>query len=91
MSSFLGIKLDDPLWNNGHFYHVQAPWSIAPLVQRGISLVLTLDQVEEEYRILIRGALLCIELAAIDVGNIDPEGKFAVLLPTFPLRSKLKD
>ncbi|KNZ51649.1 hypothetical protein VP01_3874g2 [Puccinia sorghi] len=51
-SSFLGIKIDDLLWKDGHFYHVRALWSIDPLLRRCISLVLTLDQVKEEVDLL---------------------------------------
>jgi hypothetical protein len=49
---FLEMDLDDPLWNNSHFYLAQDPWAINPNVQRGITSVLMLDRVEEEVELI---------------------------------------
>ncbi|KAI7944319.1 hypothetical protein MJO28_011847 [Puccinia striiformis f. sp. tritici] len=31
LSEFQSMDLDDPLWNDGHFYHTRAPWATDPL------------------------------------------------------------
>ncbi|POV99957.1 hypothetical protein PSTT_13447 [Puccinia striiformis] len=52
LAEFQSIDLDDPLWNDGHFYHARAPWATDPLVRGGIRAVLLLDRVEEEMELL---------------------------------------
>ncbi|KAI7943741.1 hypothetical protein MJO28_011269 [Puccinia striiformis f. sp. tritici] len=52
LAEFQSMDLDDPLWNNGHFYHARAPWATDPLVRGGIRSVLLLDRVEEEIELL---------------------------------------
>jgi hypothetical protein len=51
-AAFLEMDLDDPLWNDSHFYSARAPWSIDPNVRRGITSVLMLDRVEEEVEMI---------------------------------------
>ncbi|KAI9611335.1 hypothetical protein KEM48_004485 [Puccinia striiformis f. sp. tritici PST-130] len=52
LAEFQSMDLDDPLWNDGHFYHARAPWATDPLVRGGIRSVLLLDRVEEEIELL---------------------------------------
>ncbi|KAI9611286.1 hypothetical protein KEM48_004526 [Puccinia striiformis f. sp. tritici PST-130] len=52
LAEFQLIDLDDPLWNDGRFYHTQAPWATDPLVRGAIRAVLLLDCVEEEMELL---------------------------------------
>ncbi|POW00265.1 hypothetical protein PSTT_13253 [Puccinia striiformis] len=52
LSEFQSMDLDDPLWNDGHFYHTRAPWATDPLVRGGIRSVHLLDRVEEEIELI---------------------------------------
>jgi hypothetical protein len=46
------MDLDNPLWNDGHFYNAKAPWSIDPNMRQGITSVLMIDRVEEEVELI---------------------------------------
>ncbi|KAI7933946.1 hypothetical protein MJO28_017381 [Puccinia striiformis f. sp. tritici] len=52
LSEFQSMDLDDPLWNDGHFYHTRAPWATDPLVRGGIRSVHLLNRVEEEIELI---------------------------------------
>ncbi|KAA1106265.1 hypothetical protein PGT21_032211 [Puccinia graminis f. sp. tritici] len=102
---FLTIDLDDPLWNDGHFYHARAPWALDPYVRNGIKSVLFLDRVEEEIELLTQELDRSITWAhgyrtkvQATIGKIevemleptDPNNEFAHILPNFPMKSKLR-
>ncbi|KAA1113296.1 hypothetical protein PGT21_027474 [Puccinia graminis f. sp. tritici] len=101
----LTIDLDDPLWNDGHFYHARAPWALDPYVRKGIKSVLFLDRVEEEIELLTQELDRSITWAhgyrtkvQATIGKIevemleptDPNNEFAHILPNFPMKSKLR-
>jgi hypothetical protein len=46
--SFEAMNLDDPFWNEAHYYHSQAPWAVSLEVREGISASLLMDRAEEE-------------------------------------------
>jgi len=104
-ASFLEIKLDDPLWSDGHFYHAQAPWATDPRVRQGINAVLTLDRVEEEVELLTQELdramswaheywkLIRLKLLRVEMATSYPDGyedEFALILPNFPTKGKLR-
>ncbi|KNF06726.1 hypothetical protein PSTG_00042 [Puccinia striiformis f. sp. tritici PST-78] len=100
------MDLDDPLWNDGHFYHARAPWATDPLVRGGIRSVLLLDRVEEEIELLTqeldraiswahdyRGSILS-AIAEIELAAEEPvdvnDDRFSCFLTGFPIRGKLR-
>ncbi|KAA1113241.1 hypothetical protein PGT21_026162 [Puccinia graminis f. sp. tritici] len=46
------MPLDDTFWNDGLFYHCDAPWAINPEVREGINCVLGLSRVQEEFELI---------------------------------------
>lgn len=46
------LPLDDSFWNDGVFYHSDAPWAIDPEVREGINCVLVLDRIQEEFELI---------------------------------------
>ncbi|PLW10208.1 hypothetical protein PCASD_22755 [Puccinia coronata f. sp. avenae] len=46
------MPLDDSFWNDGLFYHCDAPWAINPEVREGINCVLMLSRVQEEFELI---------------------------------------
>ncbi|OAV86334.1 hypothetical protein PTTG_29961 [Puccinia triticina 1-1 BBBD Race 1] len=104
-SEFLAMDLDNPLWTDGHFYHARAPWALDPLVRKGIKSVLFLDRVEEEIALLTQELdrmiswatdywnLVMSTLASIESEYEEPldlNNRFAAILPTFPMKAKLR-
>ncbi|PLW32411.1 hypothetical protein PCASD_17552 [Puccinia coronata f. sp. avenae] len=49
---FADFPLDHCFWNNGLYYHSKAPWAIDPNVRAGITAVLTLERVQEEFNLI---------------------------------------
>ncbi|EFP85514.2 uncharacterized protein PGTG_11870 [Puccinia graminis f. sp. tritici CRL 75-36-700-3] len=45
---FEATSLDDPFWNEAHYYHSQGPWAISLEVCEGIRASLMMDWAEEE-------------------------------------------
>ncbi|KAI7933026.1 hypothetical protein MJO28_017857 [Puccinia striiformis f. sp. tritici] len=106
LAEFQSMDLDDPLWNDGHFYHARAPWATDPLVRGGIRSVLLLDRVEEEIELLTqeldramswahdyRGSVRSM-IAEIELAAEEPvdvnDTQFSSFLPGFPIRGKLQ-
>jgi hypothetical protein len=104
-SEFLTMDLDDPLWNDNHFYHVRAPWAIDPQVRRGIKSVLFLDRIEEEISLLTQELNRSITWACeycnrilstirnLEIAAEEPihsTSAFADILPSFPMQSKIR-
>ncbi|KAA1092984.1 hypothetical protein PGT21_020031 [Puccinia graminis f. sp. tritici] len=104
-SDFLAMDLDDPLWNDGHFYHARAPWALDPNVRKGVKSVLFLDRVEEEIELLTQeldrmitwayqyrsSILSTISLLETESQEpIDMNNRFAQILTIFPMKSKLR-
>jgi hypothetical protein len=46
------MSLDDAFWNNGLFYHCDAPWAINPKVREGISYVHAINRTWEEFELI---------------------------------------
>ncbi|WAQ82400.1 hypothetical protein PtA15_2A717 [Puccinia triticina] len=46
------MPLENALWNDGLFYHSDAPWVIDPNVREGIHCVLVLSRVQEEFELI---------------------------------------
>jgi hypothetical protein len=46
------MSLEDAFWNDGLFYHCDAPWAINPKVREGINCILILDRVQEEFGLI---------------------------------------
>ncbi|PLW33701.1 hypothetical protein PCASD_10315 [Puccinia coronata f. sp. avenae] len=49
---FAAFPLDHRFWNDGLYYHSKAPWAIDPNVRAGITAVLTLERVQEEFNLI---------------------------------------
>ncbi|OAV86558.1 hypothetical protein PTTG_03307 [Puccinia triticina 1-1 BBBD Race 1] len=68
------MSLDDAFWNNGLFYHCDAPWAIDSDVREGITCVLILSRAEEEFELiaqeLVRMMAWAIELHGQIVSQI---------------------
>ncbi|PLW18947.1 hypothetical protein PCASD_22740 [Puccinia coronata f. sp. avenae] len=64
------MSLDDTFWNNGLFYHCDAPWAIDPKVREGISYIHAINRTREEFELIAQ------ELAramgwAMDLHSVD--------------------
>ncbi|PLW08576.1 hypothetical protein PCASD_24213 [Puccinia coronata f. sp. avenae] len=46
------MSLEDAFWNDGLFYHCNAPWAINTKVREGINCILILDRVQEEFGLI---------------------------------------
>ncbi|EFP81108.2 uncharacterized protein PGTG_07360 [Puccinia graminis f. sp. tritici CRL 75-36-700-3] len=46
------MPLDDAFWNDGFFYHCDAPWAVNPDVREGVNCVLVLSRVQEEFELI---------------------------------------
>ncbi|KAH9474109.1 hypothetical protein Pst134EA_001154 [Puccinia striiformis f. sp. tritici] len=106
LAEFQSMDLDDPLWNDGHFYHARAPWATDPLVRGGIRSVLLLDRVEEEIELLTQEldraiswahsyrASILSTIAQIELAAEEPvnvnDEQFSSLLTGFSMKSKLR-
>jgi hypothetical protein len=99
------MDLDDPLWNNNHFYHARAPWALDANVRRGIKSVLFLGQVEEEIQMLTQELDQSISwafehckkiiytIAKLEMEAEEPINKlnrFCKILKSFPMKGKLR-
>ncbi|KAI7940332.1 hypothetical protein MJO28_013984 [Puccinia striiformis f. sp. tritici] len=106
LSEFQSMDLDDPLWNDGHFYHTRAPWATDPLVRGGIRSVLLLDRVEEEIELITqeldctmtwahdyRGLILS-KIALIELAAEEPvdvnNTEFSSFLTGFSMKGRLR-
>ncbi|KAI9618673.1 hypothetical protein KEM48_006652 [Puccinia striiformis f. sp. tritici PST-130] len=106
LAEFQSMDLDDPLWNDGHFYHARAPWATDPLVRGGIKSVLLLDRVEEEIELLTQEldraitwayqyrALILSTIGEIELAAEEPvdvnNEQFSSFLPGFSMKGKLR-
>ncbi|KAH9449653.1 hypothetical protein Pst134EB_033044 [Puccinia striiformis f. sp. tritici] len=106
LAEFQLMDLDDPLWNDGHFYHARAPWATDPLVRGGIKSVLLLDRVEEEIELLTQEldraitwayqyrALILSTIGEIELAAEEPvdvnNEQFSSFLPGFSMKGKLR-
>ncbi|PLW34866.1 hypothetical protein PCASD_15069 [Puccinia coronata f. sp. avenae] len=64
------MSLDDAFWNDGLFYHCNAPWAIDPKVREGISYIHAINRTREEFELIAQ------ELAramgwAMDLHSVD--------------------
>ncbi|KNE89090.1 hypothetical protein PSTG_17452 [Puccinia striiformis f. sp. tritici PST-78] len=50
--TFIKWGMDHSFWNDGLYYHTDAPWSTNPDVQAGIHCILLLGRVQEEFGII---------------------------------------
>ncbi|PLW11212.1 hypothetical protein PCASD_21608 [Puccinia coronata f. sp. avenae] len=50
--AFSAMPLDHVFWNNGLYYHSQAPWATNADVFTGINCVLILSRIQEEFELL---------------------------------------
>ncbi|PLW19031.1 hypothetical protein PCANC_09820 [Puccinia coronata f. sp. avenae] len=50
--AFSAMPLDHVFWNNGLYYHSQAPWATNTDVFTGINCVLILSRIQEEFELL---------------------------------------
>jgi hypothetical protein len=102
---FLKMDLDDPLWNDDHFYYARGPWALDSNVRQGIKSVMLLDRVEEEIEMLTqeldrsiswaceyrKNILQTIEeLRIAALEPIDESNRFAKILKSFPMKGKLR-
>jgi hypothetical protein len=46
------MPLDVAFWNDGFFYHCDAPWAVNPDVREGVNCVLVLSRVQEEFELI---------------------------------------
>ncbi|KAH9454699.1 hypothetical protein Pst134EA_013799 [Puccinia striiformis f. sp. tritici] len=46
------MSLDDAFWNDGLFYHSDAPWAIDANVRQGFTCILVLSQIQEEFELI---------------------------------------
>ncbi|WAQ84512.1 hypothetical protein PtA15_5A82 [Puccinia triticina] len=89
----------------GKDYNELSPWALDPLVRKGIKSVLFLDRVEEEIALLTQELdrmiswatdywnLVMSTLASIESEYEEPldlNNRFAAILPTFPMKAKLR-
>ncbi|KAA1106725.1 hypothetical protein PGTUg99_014882 [Puccinia graminis f. sp. tritici] len=49
---FSALPLDDKFWNDGLYFHSKAPWAVDPDVRAGISCVLVLSRIQEEFQLI---------------------------------------
>ncbi|PLW17206.1 hypothetical protein PCANC_16245 [Puccinia coronata f. sp. avenae] len=50
--TFSAMPLDHTFWNDGLYYHSQAPWATNADVRTGINCVLILSRIQEEFELL---------------------------------------
>ncbi|POW16550.1 hypothetical protein PSTT_01358 [Puccinia striiformis] len=46
------MSLDDAFWNDRLFYHSDAPWAINANIRQGITCILVLSQMQEEFELI---------------------------------------
>ncbi|KAA1120371.1 hypothetical protein PGTUg99_003121 [Puccinia graminis f. sp. tritici] len=49
---FRSMALDDKFWNDGLYFHSKAPWAVDPDVRAGITCVLVLSRIQEEFQLI---------------------------------------
>ncbi|KAA1115642.1 hypothetical protein PGTUg99_018995 [Puccinia graminis f. sp. tritici] len=49
---FSELPLDDKFWNDGLYFHSKAPWAVDPDVRAGITCVLVLSRIQEEFQLI---------------------------------------
>jgi hypothetical protein len=49
---FALLHLDNKFWNDGFYFHSKAPWAVDPDVRAGISAMLILDRIQEEFQLI---------------------------------------
>ncbi|PLW31901.1 hypothetical protein PCANC_22747 [Puccinia coronata f. sp. avenae] len=49
---FASLHLDNKFWNDGFYFHSKAPWAVDPDVRAGISAMLILDRIQEEFQLI---------------------------------------
>ena len=53
-SAFAKMPLDHKFWNNGMYFHSEAPWAVDSDVQSGIYCMSLLDRVREEFELIVQ-------------------------------------